>query len=142
MMEGMAVIMAVQIRSSIGSIAFVSALLVPILGVIGPTGAARAADCLTAPGSAASPDSHWYYHTDRTTQRKCWYLRAVNGRSHDEAAKTTQSASAAATYSLADFKVFMAQRGSADLSDKDVAQLYAAFLEWRHRPENGGKERQ
>ena len=34
----------------------------------------------------------------------------------------------------------MAQRGSANLSDKDVKQLYAAFLEWRGRPEQRDKE--
>ncbi len=56
--------------------------------------------------------------------------------------KTTQSASAAVTYSLADFKDFMAQRGNSDLSDKDVEQLYAQFLEWRRHPENTGEEHQ
>lgn len=34
----------------------------------------------------------------------------------------------------------MAQRGNANLSDQDVKQLYAEFLEWRRRPEQGGQE--
>ncbi len=138
----MAVIMVEQIRLPIGSIAVVSALLVSISGIIGSAGAARAANCLTAPGSSAPPNSHWYYRTDRTTQRKCWFLRALDGSSQEGAAKTTQSASAAVTYSLADFKDFMAQRGNSDLSDKDVEQLYAQFLEWRRHPENTGEEHQ
>jgi hypothetical protein len=138
----MAVIMAAQIRLPIDSRVFVSALLVSILGAVGSAGTAQAADCLAAPGASAPPNSHWYYRTDRTTQRKCWFLRALNGASQDEAVKTTQSVSVAATYSLADFKDFMAQRGSGGLSDKDVEQLYAEFLEWRHRPENGGKDHQ
>jgi hypothetical protein len=36
---------------------------------------ARAADdCLTAPNRAPAPGSHWYYHLDRASDRKCWYL--------------------------------------------------------------------
>ena len=36
---------------------------------------ARAADdCLTAPNRAPAPGAHWYYHFDRATDRKCWYL--------------------------------------------------------------------
>jgi hypothetical protein len=138
----MAIIMAGQIRLPIGSIAFVAAFLVAILSAVGSAGAASAADCLTAPGSSAPPNSHWYYRTDRTTQRKCWFLRALDGSSSQGAVTTTQSAAAAVTYSLADFKDFMAQRGNADLSDKDVEQLYAQFLEWRRRPENSGQDRQ
>lgn len=34
----------------------------------------------------------------------------------------------------------MAKRGNANLSDKDVEQLYAEFLEWRRRPGQTGKE--
>jgi hypothetical protein len=36
---------------------------------------ARAADpCLKAPNADAPKGMHWYYHTDRTKNRKCWYL--------------------------------------------------------------------
>jgi hypothetical protein len=133
----MRVIMATQIRLPVHSIAFASAFLVSIVGVIGTAGTARAADCAAAPGPSAPPDSHWYYRTDRTTQRKCWYLRSAS--LSQEAVKPTQSASAATTYSLGSFKDFMAQRGNANLSDKDVEQLYAEFLEWRRRPENSAR---
>lgn len=38
--------------------------------------AARAADdCLAAPTDPTPQGSHWYYRTDRATQRDCWYLR-------------------------------------------------------------------
>jgi hypothetical protein len=129
----MMVIMVVQIRLPIASITLVSACLASILGVVGPVSAARAADCLTAPGSSAPPDSHWYYRTDRAQQRKCWYLRAVKGPPQQDA---TQSASAATPGSLANFKDFIAQRGNANLSDQDVEQLYKEFLAWKRRPEN------
>ena len=37
----------------------------------------RAADdCITKPNAAPPQGSHWYYRTDRATQRQCWYLRA------------------------------------------------------------------
>lgn len=36
---------------------------------------ARAADdCLSAPNRAPAPGGHWYYHLDRASDRKCWYL--------------------------------------------------------------------
>ena len=57
-----------------GSIAAVATLLACV-GI--PTAIARAADCLTAPYFAAPEGSHWYYQTDRATQRKCWFLRAA-----------------------------------------------------------------
>jgi chitosanase len=42
------------------------------------TNTARADDCLTAPNSPAPAGSHWYYRTDRATQRQCWYVRATD----------------------------------------------------------------
>jgi hypothetical protein len=142
------IIMAVQTRLIVGSIALVSVfqvlmLSVAVLAVVGPVGVARAADCLTAPGSPAPPNSHWYYRTDRAQQRKCWYLRAADGSSQDDqAAKTTQSVPPAAPYSLESFKAFIAQRGIANLSDKDVEGLYAEFLAWRSRPGNEAKAKE
>jgi hypothetical protein len=58
-----------------GSIAAVATLLACV-GI--STALARAADCLTAPYFAAPAGSHWYYQTDRATQRKCWFLRAAS----------------------------------------------------------------
>jgi len=37
-----------------------------------PTRAAD--DCLSAPNRAPAPGGHWYYHIDRASDRKCWYL--------------------------------------------------------------------
>ena len=42
-------------------------------------GTAHAATCQAAPKSPAPQGSHWYYRTDRTLGRKCWYL-ASEGR--------------------------------------------------------------
>jgi len=39
------------------------------------TAAVRASEkCLTAPNAPAPSDEHWYYRTDRATNRQCWYL--------------------------------------------------------------------
>lgn len=36
--------------------------------------ATRAEDCLAGPNAQAPQGSHWYYHFDRATHRKCWYI--------------------------------------------------------------------
>lgn len=55
---------------------------------------------------------------------------------------TTGSVTAAAPNSLESFKAFLAQRGMADLSDKDVQGLYSEFLAWKRLPENEAKANQ
>jgi hypothetical protein len=50
---------------------------------------ARAADdCLTGPNKATPQGGHWYYHIERGTGRKCWYLG-------EETAKTSAAKSEA-----------------------------------------------
>ena len=76
-----------------GSIALAAAVLVLGMGgVCGSANIARADDCLTAPNSAAPQGSHWYYHLDRATQHKCWYLRAPGQSSAKATARPTATA--------------------------------------------------
>ncbi len=49
-----------------------------------------APDCLAAPKDAAPQGQHWYYRLERTTKRKCWYLRAAGDK---DSARTAQAAS-------------------------------------------------
>ena len=57
-----------------------------------PSSTANAApDCLASPKDAAPQGQHWYYRLDRTTKRKCWYLRAAGEK---ESARTAQAAPA------------------------------------------------
>jgi hypothetical protein len=130
-------IMSAQIRRPLGSIAFASALIVPGWSVIVPASTARAADCLAAPDPSAPKNSRWYYRTDRTQQRKCWYLRAANqplqqgtARTAHEIAPTKPSPSASTAAPD--------QRG-AKLSHEDVEKLYSEFLEWSRHAKNRGK---
>ena len=79
----------------VGSIAFVVTLLVSGIDV-GMPDTARADDCLTAPNSPAPQGTHWYYHVDRTNQRKCWYVRASSQPAQQAAAQATSEAAPAA----------------------------------------------
>jgi len=131
--------MAGQIRRPIGSLAFGSALVVSSLVVSVP---ARAADCLTAPNSAAPLYGHWYYRTDRTQQRKCWYLRAANQPSQQGVMQTAPEATLAKPSPSVPAASPHPHRAGTKLSDKDVEQLYAEFLEWSRHVKNQGKEHQ
>ena len=79
----------------VGLIAFVVTLLVSGIDV-GMPNTARADDCLTAPNSPAPQGTHWYYHVDRTNQRKCWYVRASSQPAQQAAAQATSEAAPAA----------------------------------------------
>ncbi len=135
--------MSAQLRP-IGTIAFASAFLASGLGVSVPANIAFAVDCLAAPNSPAPPNSHWYYRTDRTQERKCWHLQTDNGSSEQGAvqtvreapAKPSQSVAASGPYAGPGFKDFVVQHGGAKLSDQDVEKLYAEFLEWKRRAKN------
>jgi hypothetical protein len=64
-----------RISNPIGMTAIVVALFASGASIGAPTDNARADDCLTAPKSFTPERGHWYYRTDRATQRQCWYLR-------------------------------------------------------------------
>jgi hypothetical protein len=43
--------------------------------MLSTNGTARAAnDCLAGPSREPAPGGHWYFHSDRASNRKCWYL--------------------------------------------------------------------
>lgn len=62
-----------QIRATLRAVS-AACLVGPVL-IILSTAAARAADdCIAAPNSQPPQGQHWWYRTDRVTQRKCWFL--------------------------------------------------------------------
>ena len=67
----------------------VAMLLAWSIGPRAATNTARADDCLAQPNSSAPPGSHWYYRIDRATQRKCWYLHALDQQAQQPAAQPT-----------------------------------------------------
>lgn len=130
---------AAALAASLCTVFFV--LGVSVVGGIARPGTAFAADCVTAPNSAAPPGSHWYYRTDRTQQRKCWFLRAANpDLAHRSAAASAapsdKEAVSASANSFASFKEFITQKTGSPPPDRDVEKLYAAFLEWNRRAKN------
>jgi hypothetical protein len=58
---------------------FVSAVLTALPVVTSSTRPGHAEpssnSCITKPDFDPPPGSHWYYNTDRETDRQCWYLR-------------------------------------------------------------------
>jgi hypothetical protein len=142
--------MSTQIRRRI-RVAIFHTILLSSLGAGVAANSAQAVDCLTAPNSPASRNSHWYYLTDRAQRRKCWHLGAANplfqqGQLFQQgsvqvepgsaAAKPLHSSSAEGSYSLAIFKDFIKHRKGTDWSNEDVEGLYAGFLEWNRQTKN------
>jgi hypothetical protein len=59
--------------------AVAAGLLVTVI-LLGTNYATLAADdCLTEPNRPTTQGSHWYYHVDRASNRKCWYLVEPGG---------------------------------------------------------------
>lgn len=67
--------------------------LIAILIVLGADRAASAAgNCVEQPGQQPANGQHWHYHLDRETNRKCWYLGAVETEAVQPAAPVAQPA--------------------------------------------------
>jgi len=47
------------------------------LVVLPDRGSLATDECLTAPNRQPSEGGHWYYHVDRTSNRKCWSLKPI-----------------------------------------------------------------
>jgi hypothetical protein len=68
-------------RPIITFVPFTLGVVVVIGGLIMARDGTRAAeDCLEQPNGQAPQGGHWYYHTDRATNRKCWVLRTDDGQ--------------------------------------------------------------
>ena len=66
-----------KISGPVGAIGFVSVFLLSGAGASLSIDSARADTCLAAPKTAAPSGQHWYYHIDRATRHKCWYLHGA-----------------------------------------------------------------
>jgi hypothetical protein len=78
--------MSQQNRSTVRAVfadLFVALAAITLLPATPGNAAPAATDtCLAAPDSTPPEGSHWYFRTDRTTQRKCWYLAAQGQKAH------------------------------------------------------------
>lgn len=85
---------------------------------------ARAADeCIVKPNAEPPQGQHWYYRTDRGSNRQCWYLGPERDGIRNTAAETLKpdaSATAAA---------------SATMSRQEREALFRRYIEWQqNRP--------
>ena len=74
--SGFAKLMSAAIQRALAPLGLFATLLTSGAGVAAPANTTPADNCFAAPNTAAPPGHHWYYRTDRATQRKCWYVRA------------------------------------------------------------------
>ena len=74
--------------------ALVLLTIISIVTAAAPIDHARADDCLAAPNSTAPKGSHWYYHLNRATQQKCWYVRSTEKRPQGVTSQTTLTTAA------------------------------------------------
>lgn len=92
--------MSQQNRSTVRAVfadLFVALAAITLLPATAGNAAPAATDtCLAAPDSTPPEGSHWYFRTDRTTQRKCWYLAAQGQKAH-RIVRRTAAADEAAT---------------------------------------------
>lgn len=58
------------------------------------TTASAAADCLDSPDLRLTQPGHWYYHSDRTQNRKCWYFQPAEVKPQEAAVNAPASAPA------------------------------------------------
>jgi hypothetical protein len=100
------------------------------LGALGALGVSAnisgaAVECITEPKFDPPEGSHWYYHIDRATDRKCWYLLALAPETAPATAAHSQRTSAPSTLSQT------GQRTKPSLSESEQAALYLEFLRWK-----------
>ena len=51
----------------------------------------NAVNCIAKPNGQPSQGQHWFYRTDRVTQRQCWYLAPQNADAQKSATKRLSS---------------------------------------------------
>ena len=88
--------MSPQVSGPVRPIALIGMLLVSTAGFGLDAQAAATAECLTAPKAHTPKGGHWYYHLDRATKRKCWYLRVPSKTAGAATAAPEADAAAAA----------------------------------------------
>src|SRR5918999_1774498 len=65
----------------------VSGLFAAALAATSGNAAPEAEECLAKPKGAAPAGKHWYYNTNRETNRKCWFLADEGAKSASAPAK-------------------------------------------------------
>lgn len=64
-----------------------------------PAAAPATTECFAKPKDETPPGGHWYYRTDRTTKRKCWFVGDASTKSAKVAATKPEPSAAPTTMS-------------------------------------------
>jgi hypothetical protein len=98
-------------------------------------GPAMAAECLGAPNRDAPAGSHWYFHVDRTADRKCWYLHATAAAPEPPTGAVEPTEPPVVRPALRPMPRQAQAAGGArpPMSESDEAALYLEFLRWREQ---------
>ena len=70
----------------------IALLAVASIFIVTVQGARAADECLERPNAPSPQGSHWYYRTDQTTNRQCWYLGSQRRKVAPLARQDTASA--------------------------------------------------
>jgi hypothetical protein len=112
-----------QIRARIALLAVAAIFIVTVQG-------ARAADdCLEKPNAPSPQGSHWYYRTDRTTNRQCWYLGPERGKADPLARQDTAPARAHSSKMSAPPPPTLAQATAAETATAEAIPAEATPVE-------------
>jgi hypothetical protein len=114
-------------RTAAGAAACLGVLVAAALPVVP---AAFAIECLPSP-QGAKPGYHWYYRTDRTTNRKCWYLRRIDTSAARRPSRRVQPP---ADRAGGQPRTSSARRPRPQRLDREA--LFEDFLRWQKQQEN------
>ena len=106
-----------------------------VMGAVIGAGPAMAAECLGAPNRDAPAGSHWYFHVDRTADRKCWYLHATAAAPEPPtgAVERTERPVVRPAVRPMPRQAQAADGARPPMSESDEAALYLEFLRWREQ---------
>jgi hypothetical protein len=105
----------------------ISAGMVAAALTLDANAALAAVECITEPNREPPEGGHWYYHVDRATDRKCWYLQALIPGTSDAPGAVPQHVSARPAAAPA------ARRSKPPMSESEEAALYLEFLRWKQK---------
>ncbi len=106
------------------------------------SGALLAADnkCITEPNLQSPQDSHWYYHTDSVSHRKCWYVGRLGMKVHpppESRPSQKPKSDSRVTKNVRVNNGEISHQFDARLNETARDALFQEFLRWQERQNRG-----
>jgi hypothetical protein len=112
-----------QIRTRIAPLAVAAIFIVTVQGALASD------ECLEKPNAPSPQGSHWYYRTDRMTNRQCWYLGSERGKVSPLARQDTAPARPHSSKMSAPPTQTLVQATAAETAPTEVMAAAAAPVE-------------